>query len=161
MIDLNGGYLNTFVDIPETRRARVTGLYGNFDNNAENDLTTRQGVPIGSPAGTQYFYALYHQFGASWRVSQTDSLFDYAPKKTTRNFTDLTFPDAPIANGDILGAKRQMAERQCRAAGLTQEPFFTACVLDVAVTGDLRFANPPAGVIAFHWTGANAVALIS
>jgi hypothetical protein len=176
-IDVSTGYLSAFVDIPETRRARVAGLYGNFDNNAENDLMTRQGVPINTQKETQYFYALYHQFGASWRVSQSESLFDYAPRKTTRTFTDLTFPDAPLAEGDILGAKRQMAERQCRAAGLTREPFFTACVLDVAVTGDLSFAKAslqtaartnlvqvgaaktgkPA--VSVNWAGSNAVGI--
>jgi hypothetical protein len=35
----------------------------------------------------------------------------------------------------------QAADAKCRAAGLTQEPYLKACILDVAVTGDAGFAN--------------------
>ena len=140
-IEMNGGYLNIFVDPPDARRSRLRGLFGNFDNHAENDLMSRDGSIVRATTGKPFSDALYGSFGKSWRINQAESLFDYPPGKSTRNFTDLTFPDMPVAAGDLIGAKRRMAETKCRAAGLTQEPFFTACVIDLCVTGDVSFAR--------------------
>ncbi len=57
---------------------RMRGLLGNVDGNPANDLTGRDGVVL-STSDPAFETKLYSQFGNSWRISQSQSLFDYQP----------------------------------------------------------------------------------
>ncbi len=85
------------------------------------------------------FDILYRKFGESWRIEQNASLFDYAPGQTTETFTDRSFPDKPVEAKDL--PNRATAEAICRRAGVSDLTALEACILDVALTGEVAFAR--------------------
>jgi hypothetical protein len=145
-VTLNGSYLDLLVGLARTRAAKVSGLFGNFDGDTSNDLTTRDGAAIGiallapDSKGLQQ-RQLYRQFGDSWRIRQADSLFTYLPGESTSTFTDLNFPYQIVSTQSLDPAVRQHAEEVCRQAGVTVSQFLEDCILDVGVTGDAQFAQ--------------------
>lgn len=84
-------------------------------------------------------------FSNSWRVSDTYSLFDYAPGTSTATFTVkgwplenagfCVIPDMTTVNPIHL----DVAERACRE--VIDRDNRNNCVMDVAVTGDIGFAK--------------------
>ncbi|MGW7465359.1 VWD domain-containing protein [Streptomyces xantholiticus] len=134
--------LNVQVQLAESRAAAVRGLFGDFDGNPDNDLTTSTGQALPRDPS---FDQVYGEFGESWRVSQADSLFDYEPREDTGTFTLRDFPERPITTEDL--PNQQVAQMLCQAAGVTAGPYLDACMIDAAVTGQARFvasaANTP------------------
>ncbi|MFG2044893.1 nidogen-like domain-containing protein [Dactylosporangium sp. NPDC048998] len=141
-VDATSGQLITLaLSLADGRRGHVTGLLGDANGAAENDLTTRDGtvLPPSSPADV-----LYGAYSASWRIKQAESLFDYAPGEDTTTFTDTAFPYGYISVDSLPDANRQAAIQACQAAGIQPGPTFDACVLDVALTGDVNAATSAA-----------------
>jgi lysyl endopeptidase len=105
------------------------------------------GAEIGPmPASiSQRYTDLYNKFGNAWRVTDADSLFDYAPGTSTSTFTvsswprqsaDCTIPGVtPVQQPASLG----FAEQACR--GVTGKNSHADCVFDVIATGNPGFAN--------------------
>jgi hypothetical protein len=128
-----------------TRQGTLTGLLGNFDGNEVNDFVTRQGRRLDTTAVIGYderaYRLLYRVFGDSWRISQRQSLFDYAPGQSTRTFTNLRFPARIVRARDLPPRQRRAAERTCRRLHIRNARLLQDCVLDVGVTGDNRFAT--------------------
>lgn len=90
------------------------------------------------------YVGLYEAFGAAWRVSDTTSLFDYAPGTSTADFTleswpgdggNCELPDVePVEPLDLDVAQQLCEEIPDRG---TRED----CVFDVMVTGEPGFAE--------------------
>ena len=137
-VDYSGGhYITLDVAVSAAEHGHLVGLLGNDDGNATGDLVTRTGTVLpGPPAATD----LYGEFSGSWRIAQSESLFDYAAGQATATFTDLKFPYAPAALSGLSASATASATAICQAAGVTTEPFLDDCVLDVAETGDPRAA---------------------
>ena len=123
----------------------LVGVLGNRDGNVSNDLTTSAGVVL-DPTDPAFFDRLHHEFADSWRITQTESLFDYDPGETTETFTHREIPTARTSLASIDQAARQAAESLCRAVGVTSEPTLSDCILDVGLTGDPSFAGSAATV---------------
>jgi PKD repeat protein len=150
-VSFRGPFLELSLSLRPERQRRIIGLLGNYDGNRDNDLSTRDGtVLITKPS----FEELYQVYGNSWRIKQEESLFDYfgeASELKTLYYTDLNFPRTVAT---VPADKRAEAERICRAAGVTDPILLEACILDVALTGDSRFADgygdvtPPDEVVA-------------
>jgi hypothetical protein len=121
------------MELAAARRGKVSGLLGDYDGNAANDLVVRGGAPVGDPT----FAALYPKFADSWRIAQADSMFDYAPGQSTATFTDRSYPAQP---SDAHPAGSPAAEAVCRAAGVTDPISLQNCILDVALSGQAVFA---------------------
>jgi hypothetical protein len=130
----------------------VAGLLGTPDNDSANDLRTRDGLVLPQPITTN---VLYREFGASWRVTQEESLFDYAPGEDTTTFTDWSFPAASCQ--PIQGAKRLAAEKACLAVGISDKEDLKECVFDVGVTDDPRFAESYRGV---QWSSGTRLSVL-
>ncbi len=129
--------LRLFAQLAPDRMGHVTGLLGSFDANADNDLATRAGAVLPTePTFTQ----MYTTFAASWRISATESLFDYGTGQSTATFTDRTFPDRAISSEDLPPGSRDQAEAACTYAGVTGGGLLRDCILDVALTGQQAFA---------------------
>lgn len=131
----NGAYLDARLTLPDARRGRVRGVWGNFDGVTTNDLTARSGATLSSPVTPA---DLYGTFGNSWRVpGAAESLFVYDTGERFGGFDDPAFPSAPavVPAGAAAGA-----EATCRAAGVTDSLLLDRCVIDVALTGNARFA---------------------
>jgi hypothetical protein len=150
---LLGDYLNFTIDLSKLRAGTMSGLFGNFDGNILDDLTNRVGQRIAiwdsqksGPAKVDVPGQLYRLFGDSWRVHQSESLFDYDPGQSTATWTDRNFPYRITAIADSDAGIRRSAEDSCRAAGVTDPRLFANCVLDVAETGEKSFATSAAGI---------------
>lgn len=83
----------------------------------------------------------YHVYGDSWRIAQSESLFDYGSGQTTATFTDLKFPYQANPMQNVTPAQAQSAEALCRQGGISENPQLTECTLDVAATGQASFAK--------------------
>jgi hypothetical protein len=123
----------------------LRGLLGSADGNPANDLTTRDGTVI-DPNDPAIATKVYDPFGASWRITQAESLFDYAPGQSTATFTKPDFPHGPATIDALDATARGKAAAACRAMGVSGEPTLTDCILDVGITGDTSYAASSAAV---------------
>jgi hypothetical protein len=98
---------------------------------------TRDGKPVSQPP---QFDQLHRTFGDSWRISQAESLFDYASGENTEKFTDRSFPERERTVNDLTENQREQGRAACRLAGVTDPALLDQCILDVAITGQPSFA---------------------
>lgn len=162
-------FINILPTLSPVHRGRVTGLLGNFNRNPNDDLMSRDGsilpaqssyslatnaldrvlpsvIPV-REVEDAYFDSLYRQFGDSWRVGASESLFDYAPEQSTATFTDRSFPREFVTLNGVAPARIDAALTTCRDAGV-EEVLLDGCVFDVAATGSNDFASAAANAIA-------------
>lgn len=137
-------HLNVNV-LPGNGDALYEGLLGDGNGDILNDIATRGGqtLPIGNLDKPRLADdALYQTFGNSWRISDTESLFDYAPGESTATFTDLSYPrERGSVPAEDLDARRAEAETACQAAGLSEGLLYETCVFDILATGETVYAQ--------------------
>jgi hypothetical protein len=122
---------NVYPGIRPISRA-LSGLLGNADGNAINDIATRSGTVLVNPT----FATLYPAYADSWRIGPSESLFDYAAGESTASFTIEAFPPVPQSSSSLTPSAYAAAYATCRAAGVTEPSLLDACILDFALTGD-------------------------
>ncbi|OJJ20753.1 hypothetical protein BI308_20390 [Roseofilum reptotaenium AO1-A] len=170
-IQMSGSeYMNVTPHVLSSPPGQFTGLLGNLNGNPGDDLRTRNGnvlpskssygqvrdvvtriVPIPGAIPVRrienaVFNQLYKNFGNSWRISQSESLFDYAPGQTTETFTDKSFPKR-YKTMDMLSAQQiREAEQTCLEAGVEPD-LLEGCIFDVGFTGDRSFAQAAASAL--------------
>jgi hypothetical protein len=125
----------------------ITGLLGNANGQWSDDLALASGSAVPLPVTLDSLRSLAN----SWRITQDTSLLDYADGQTTLTFTDLTFPETIPS---LLPEARAAARTTCVNAGVSDPVALSACILDVAMTGDAAFAAaaatiPPSECAAF------------
>ena len=160
------------LDLAPARQGTTTGLLGNFNASPSDDLRTRGGkvvafkaaaalwpgverVSIDDPTDPKFADKLYDDVGDSWRLSQKESLLDYAAGQSTKTFTDKSIPRQLVEAADLSDSKRASAEAACRAAGVTAPTALEDCILDVGLTGQTAFAAAAAKeetLTAIGWT---------
>lgn len=92
----------------------------------------------------QRYVDLYQTFADAWRVTDSTSLFDYAPGTSTATFTLSSWPkenppcDIP-QNPPAKPLDARIAQRLCR--GVVDKNRNADCVFDVTVTGESGFAK--------------------
>jgi hypothetical protein len=155
-------FINVTVSVADNQSDRFSGLLGNSNGNGQDDLQTRSGkvIPVQSSYGnvtqalsnllptpiplsrleTAYMEQLHQEFGNSWRLQPTESLFDYASGETTETFTDRRFPKAYRGLNALLPNQIQSAQNICRTAGVS-DPLMEGCIFDVGMTGSASFAE--------------------
>lgn len=138
-ISYEGAHFGVQTFIADARRGHVTGLLGNANASAADDLTTRDArTTLTSPAA---FADFYHVYVESWRVTNATSLFDYGDAQSTETFTDRSFPHLLQTASGLSDTERQAATSSCQAAGV-QADWMDACLVDLAASnGDVRFAQ--------------------
>jgi len=88
---------------------------------------------------------LYETFADSWRVTDANSLFDYAPGTSTATFTDSSWPRKNPSNCLIKGeptaepVDEAVAEEACK--NVVDANNRENCIFDVRETGHLGFAD--------------------
>jgi hypothetical protein len=116
-------------------------------------------IPTQAKQGKAYLHdrylTLYNTFGPAWRVTNGNSLFDYAPGTSTSNFdyppgtstpsnnelwpkenpTSCSIPNVKTAPPISAAA----AEEACKL--ITDASLHSSCVFDVKVTGHSEFAD--------------------
>ncbi|XP_037042027.1 protein mesh-like [Bradysia coprophila] len=87
----------TYVDV-YGRAARYNkgkgfmGIFGNFDDNSDNDLTSQDGFVIPPTAeNLRDLSLLHHRFGLTWLVNRTESFFVYEDGKSWDDFVNVSF----------------------------------------------------------------------
>ncbi len=99
--------------------------------------------PMPGPLHDRYL-DLYQKFANAWCVTDKDSLFDYAPGTSTKNFTMSDWPlEQPPCNlphtEPVRPVGRAVAERACEL--VAADNLHANCVFDVMVTGNVGFAK--------------------
>lgn len=132
-IRLLGNDLDYYITPTQIHKGKLSGLFGNYDNNATNDLMLADGKTVANS-----YASLYPAFSNSWRIKQAESMFVYDAGKTTESYTDLNYPRSEI---QLTAAQRTEAEQICRQAGVTEPAALQGCIVDIAMTGNRGFAE--------------------
>lgn len=134
-------WLDLIVALNTARIGHVVGLLGTWDGRTSDDFSLRDGRVLPSPPS---FQQLYQQFANSWRITQDESLFDYARGQSTATFTDRSLPTGPEFAAPLPPTRQQIAQRACRNGfgnGLFVQPYLKDCLVDVALTEDTALAG--------------------
>lgn len=134
-------YLN--VNIYDTTASE--GIMGRIADNWLPALS--DGSSVGSKASDMHerYVQLYETFADSWRVSNDNSLFDYAPGTSTATFTIDEWPRENASNCLLEGeptatpVEQAVAEEACK--DVVDANNRENCVFDVRETGHLGFAD--------------------
>jgi von Willebrand factor type D domain len=134
--------MSVTVHAARDRRHHLAGLLGPYTaGSSSRDFVGRNGVHYTAASnGSPDFGVLYGEFGNSWRIKQSQSLFRYPRGKTTRSYTRLNYPPNPVTVGSLSAAARASAERACLAAGIRSPAVLADCIFDVAVTNNTAYA---------------------
>jgi hypothetical protein len=105
------------------------------------------GAPIGPmpPTLHERYLTLNKKFGNAWRVTNSNSLFDYAPGTSTATFTNTAWPVENAKSCSLPNEKTtppinlKAAEEACRE--ITSATLHSSCVFDVSVTGKIDFVH--------------------
>lgn len=137
-------YLNVDLALLSTRKTKVRGLLGNYDQSIHNDLALRTGTVLTPPLTFAELYTGAQSLSSSWRITQQESLFDYIANETTATFTILDFPEDLVGIGSLTTSQREEARLLCLNGGV-KDPFFVdSCTLDFALTRDSSFITSAA-----------------
>jgi RHS repeat-associated protein len=136
---LNSSFIDVGTFLSTERSGEIAGLLGNADGDRSNDIALADGTVLTGPLTKQ---DLYGAFADSWRVTPETSLFVYGDGESTETFTNRDFPSRIVTVNDLDPAVRAAAEEAVRNVGLTEGTIeFENAVLDVALTGDIEFAQ--------------------
>jgi hypothetical protein len=147
------GHLNAFLRPALTRRSTLSGLFGNFNGSAMDDIDAVTAIAsLGSGAGSglqpglaELARSLFFDDDNGWLVAQQTSLFEYAPGQNTRTFRR-PMPKREASTGGLPASWRRQAEAACEEAGVTDRDLLEACIVDVGYTRDESFATTAAAV---------------
>ncbi|MEO0844073.1 MAG: VWD domain-containing protein [Cyanobacteria bacterium J06643_5] len=158
-------YMDISVFVSDSQSNQVIGLLGNANGNPKDDLRFRNGKklpskstygdvnnlvnrvsPVRLPlnrAMNSYLKKLNKDFGNSWRISQEESLFDYAANQSTNTFSNRKFPAEYLTLGRLSTSELQSAQATCRQQNVEPE-LMEGCIFDVAYSGNRDFARTAA-----------------
>jgi len=158
-------YMDISVFVSNSQSNQFIGLLGNANGNKKDDLRFRNGKklpskstygdvnnlvsrvsPVRLPldrAMNSYLKKLNKDFGDSWRISQEESLFDYAPNQSTNTFINRSFPAEYLTLGRLSTSELQSAQATCREQNVEPE-LMEGCIFDVAYSGNRGFARTAA-----------------
>jgi|HubBroStandDraft_6_1064221.scaffolds.fasta_scaffold00293_5 hypothetical protein len=139
--------LDVTITAPADRAGKLVGLLGTDGGTSTGDLVTSDGTDLGSSPSAQ---TIDGQYADSWRITQANSLFDYAPGQTSATFTDRSFPSSYVDSTTIQGASQ--ATQECEADGITERQLLADCVVDAS--------SSPDHAVLSHYAQAQVVATV-
>ncbi|MDG5767104.1 SusE domain-containing protein [Balneolales bacterium ANBcel1] len=117
--------------------SRMEGLLGRNDGRS-NVFTARDGREFIRP----FSYAeLYHEFGDSWRITQSESLFG------TETFKVPGVPGWLVTTSDLDEDAREHARQVCEDRGISNPAILDNCIFDLVMSEDERFVEDAAGMV--------------
>jgi len=138
--------------VSDAGRASIGGLAGPIPAGSWLPALPNGALVGPEPANLHDRYvAVYDKFGAAWRVTNSNSLFDYAPGTSTATFTNTAWPkeNPPCTVPSTKAVKIQLpvakpvsaavAEEACKS--IKDATLHSNCVFDVQVTGYSGFAE--------------------
>jgi hypothetical protein len=150
-VDVRKRHLNAFLRPSEARRSTLSGLFGNFNGIAADDIEASI-ANLGSDSQAtlraglaDLARTLFTEDEDGRLLAQEESLFEYEPGQST--FTFRRSPPTREATPAALPADwRRRAEAACKEAGVTDPDLLNACIVDVGYTRDESFAETAAAV---------------
>ena len=143
-----GGVLGLQVKVAHSRLRHLSGLLGNADVPADQEFHSRSGKSFqafdildgdsGPPAQAKIIYG---EFGASWRISQRQSLFTYAHGKSTKSYAIAGYPQQPFIPTHTPPSQQKTAAAECHTARVTDAPVLHDCEYDVLATRNTAFVE--------------------
>ncbi|MHC5595393.1 MAG: putative Ig domain-containing protein [Nostoc sp.] len=124
-------HIDISLGLADNRKGKVVGLLGNDNGNTNDDFALRDGTVIGGTISSQQ---LYGDYANSWRITQANSLFDYATGQDTNTFSDRTFPTNIITAATLPADQRAAAQQIAQNAGITDPTILEDAILDIALT---------------------------
>ncbi len=141
-------FMNITTQIYPCANGGYEGLLGNANGSPSDDINTRNnrnanmesanrfgtafGVPnstLSNEAEKEYLFYLAREFGAAWRVTPLNTLFDYRPGQNTEYFTDYSFPRYHRTVRDLSQNQRDAARRDCENDGIRGNEL-EGCIFD-------------------------------
>jgi hypothetical protein len=141
-------FMNITTQIYPCANGGYEGLLGNANGSPNDDINTRNnrnanmesanrfgtafGVPnstLSNEAEKEYLFYLAREFGAAWRVTPLNTLFDYRPGQNTEYFTDYSFPRYHRTVRDLSQTQRDAARRDCENDGIRGNEL-DGCIFD-------------------------------
>lgn len=153
--------INIKVKVFKSERGNYTGLLGNANGITKDDMQVNEVVKLDAlppfysvgkvvggsrvknsvkTAEKNYNQRIIDEFGNAHRIADAGSFFEYPEGMTTVNFTDLNFPARQHTISDLNKKDLKTAQNKCEAAGVGADDM-RGCILDVAFTGDVAFAE--------------------
>jgi hypothetical protein len=138
--------LHLLVDVPTALVSAMKGLLAPVQ---ADRLAARDGHLVALTSGSSASAVralddrLYHDLAESWRVTQSESLFDYASGQSTATFTDRSVPDlsaTPVSAS-------QLAAGRTTCSNVSPTWLRDECAYDVAATGDDSIAGGYAALV--------------
>jgi hypothetical protein len=150
-IDARKNHLNAFLRPAEARRSTLSGLFGNFNGSATDDVDAAIAA-LGSeslsglhPGLADLARSLLADDDDGRLVAQEESLFEYKPGESTRTFRHPT-PTREATSAALPVSWRRRAQEACEEAGVTAPDLLEACIVDVGYTRDESFADTAVAV---------------
>lgn len=142
---------------------RYQGILGNANNDRSDDFNPRGlsnssgdvaahdfgDASVPDEMQRQHLAFLSGEFAMSWRITESESLFDYGFNQSTHTFSDLNYPQVHRTVNDIPQNDRDRARRECERAGIAAGEM-NGCIYDV---GFARIPPSPRPVIADNTSG--------
>ena len=148
-IGVSSGHLNAFLRPALNRKGTLSGLFGNFNGSALDDLDAMAAIgAFGSrlqPGLAELAQTLLLDDDSEWLVAQETSLFEYQPGQSTRTFRKPT-PKREASVAGLPVTWRRQAQAACEEAGVTDPDLLEACIVDVGYTRDEGFAETAVAV---------------
>lgn len=100
---------------------------------------------------------VYSQFADAWRVTDSTTLFDYEPGKSTATYTIRPYPTNTVVASvsDLSPSQATAGDTAC--SDVTDSALHDQCVYDVGVTGDAGFAQGYTYLQGFYDNGPTVV----
>ena len=132
--DLSNDFIATEPFLAANRAPNtVYGLLGNNDGNRSNDLAFLNGTILSNPV---LAVTLYGAFANSWRVNDTNRLFDYPDGRNTSEFDVPAFEAKYITADNFDPSQKQDARNAAIAAGHNPDsPMFGNILLELLAGG--------------------------
>lgn len=151
-IDARKRHLNAFLRPAEVRQGTLSGLFGNFNGIAADDVEASLAT-LGSASNSRVQAGLVDLANMlladdddnGQYVAQEESLFEYEPGQSTWTFRQ-PMPTKEATAAALPANWRKRAQVACKEAGVTDPDLLRACIVDVGYTRDESFAETAVAV---------------
>lgn len=137
-------FMNIDMNVYPCSQGGYQGLMGNANGIAGDDFNNRDRLMVprsvfagaggGADADRARQQWLSKEFAEVHRITQAESLFDYAPGQSTITFTNRSFPRFYRTLHDMAPDRRDAARRRCIQAGVPESDL-NGCVYDNGFLG--------------------------
>ncbi|CAF3739978.1 unnamed protein product [Rotaria sp. Silwood1] len=135
--------LNVAASVAGMFRGRTYGLLGTYDNQATNDLRAQDGQIVSSTASLEQ---IHQQFGVTWAIDSTTSLFHYESDQSAEFFKEQNRLFLPsFTQPSVSPEQDESIRRACKIDPTLESSSWSiaqrTCYYDISVTKDETFGQ--------------------